>query len=229
VFQKDNYNNISSNHVVNGNPIGTDSTNRSYDNRYIRLRYIPISRHERSLFRFFFKPRLEIDKIVEDEKPIRSGAYRKYLKIIIQNKGRDVAQNCEATLTLIPNDSTALILPSPAEKNLAWDTGENYRTIPAKNGKAILNVVFSQDTFISPQKELTKDVEETKKIYGKISTIHSLNFLDTNSIQFAEDALRIGDTYFKLVVKVITGQITECVLKVSVTSNWHELAMERIS
>ena len=66
-----------------------------------------------------------------------------------------------------------------------------------------------------------KDIEETKKIYGKISTIHSLNFTDTNSIPFAEDALRIGDTYFKLVVKVITGQITECVLKVSVTNNWH--------
>ena len=51
--------------------------------------------------------------------------------------------------------------------------------------------------------------------------------MDTNSIQFAEDALRIGDTYFKLVVKVITGQITECVLKVSVTDNWHDLTMRK--
>ena len=50
---------------------------------------------------------------------------------------------------------------------------------------------------------------------------------DRNSISFAEDALRIGDTYFRLVVKTITGQITECVLKVSVTNNCHEFTMEK--
>ena len=79
-----------------------------------------------------------------------------------------------------------LFLQNYYEIEISWDTGENYRTIPAKNGKAVLNVVFSQDTFISPQTELNKEIDETKKIYGKISTIHSLNFMDRNSISFAE-------------------------------------------
>ena len=59
MFQNDNYNNIPSNHVINVNPIGTDSINRSYDNRYLKYRYIPISRHERSLFRFFLNQNLK--------------------------------------------------------------------------------------------------------------------------------------------------------------------------
>lgn len=64
-----------------------------------------------------------------------------------------------------------------------------------------------------PQQDLGQVVEESKKIYAKVATIHSLNNFDIENIQFAEDGIGIGDTYFKLSVKTITGQATEATLK----------------
>jgi hypothetical protein len=135
-----------------------------------------------------------------------TGAFRKYLKVTIVNSGRAKAENCYAILTLIQHNSTSQLQPSSLGKNLVWDNGEYYRTLSAKNGDARLNVAFSQDTFANLQIDSVQGkLEENKKIHAKVSTIYSLNSFDINKNQFAEDGIGIGDTYFKLFVKAITG------------------------
>jgi hypothetical protein len=95
--------------------------------------------------------------------------------------------------------------------------------------QASVNVVFSQSSFANPQSGVEKIIEENKKIYAKVATIHSLNDLDIGNIQFAEDGMGIDDTYFRLSVKSITGQDTEATLKVSVTNNWHDLSIVKVT
>lgn len=178
---------------------------------------------------FFFKPDLKIMDIVSDEAPIMTGAFRKYMKITIINSGRAKAENCDAELTLVPHNSTSQLQPSPPGKNLVWDSGEYYRTITAKKGSATVNVVFSQDSFAHPQEDCGLTVEEGKKIYAKVATNHTLNYLDMKKIQFAEDGIGIGVTHFRLSVKAITGQTAEATLMASVTNDWHELSLKQIN
>jgi hypothetical protein len=53
--------------------------------------------------------------------------------------------------------------------------------------------------------------------------------LDINKNQFAEDGIGIGDTYFRLFVKAITGESVDAIFKVHVTNNWQELSIEKVS
>jgi len=160
------------------------------------------------------------------EAPIKNGTLRKYLRITIHNKGRERAENCDAVLTLIKHNSTSILQPSQERKRLVWDTGENHRTIGARKGTAFLDITFSQDSFSISQRDPNKpEVPQNEKIYAKVSTMNSLNNLDVSNIFFAEDGIGIGTTYFKLLVKTITGESTEAVLKITVTDNWHDLNM----
>lgn len=209
--------------------ITTIGIGSSYGDRYLGINHFRDSRCDTNLLDFFFKPDLRMGDIVTDESPIVTGAFRKYVKITIINSGRALAENCDAKLTLITYNSTSQLQPSPRDKNLVWDNGEYYRTIGAKGASASVNVVFSQSSFANPQSGVEKIIEESKKIYAKVATIHSLNNLDIGNIQFAEDGMGIDDTYFRLSVKSITGQDTEATLKVSVTNNWHDLSIVKVT
>lgn len=208
--------------------ITTIGIGSGYGDRYLGTTHFRDSRYDTNLHEFFFKSHLSIADIVTDEAPIMSGALRKYVKITVANTGRAKAENCDATLTLISHNSTSQLQPSPRGKNIVWDNGEYYRSIGAKKGLAKVNVVFSQDSFTRPQQVLGQVVEDDKKIYAKVGTIHSLNYLQEN-IQFAEDGIGIGDTYFKLSVKTITGQAIEATLKATVTNNWLDLSVVKVN
>jgi hypothetical protein len=151
------------------------------------------------------------------------------LKITIYNRGHAKAENCDATFTLIKHNSTSKLQPSERDKNIVWDTGEYYRNIGAKKGKAVLYVVFSQDTFAMQQTDsVAGNRSDEDKIYAKVCTLNSLNHSDTATLAFAEDGIGKGETYFKLFVKAITGESVERTFKIDVTNNWHELSMEQI-
>ncbi|MDP9305850.1 MAG: hypothetical protein M3O68_05870 [Thermoproteota archaeon] len=109
-----------------------------------------------------------------------------------------------------------------------WDNGDTYRTIGAKKGKAILNLVFSQEDFRGVQVKESGGghASEEEKIYAKISTPNSINYVFPSAIiGYAEDGLRIGDTYFRLNVSTIHGEFIEAIIRVTVTSNWRELTL----
>jgi hypothetical protein len=216
--------------TINVRTATTISTYNSYGNRSLRINHFGTFGYQGTILWFFFKPKLEIGEIIEDEAPIQSGTLRKYLRLVIYNRGRAKAENCYGILTLIKHNSTSKLQPSSGDKYVLWDTDENYRFIGAKKGKAILNIVFSQDSFIKPQTDPIKgNLSEEDKIYTKISTLYSLNHLDPTINLVAEDGIGIGDTYFKLSVNPITGESVEAVFKVHVSNNWHELSMEKVS
>jgi hypothetical protein len=48
----------------------------------------------------------------------------------------------------------------------------------------------------------------------------------TDFIEFAQDGVGVGDTFFTLTVRTIRGHLVERVIRVHVTGNWQELAME---
>lgn len=164
-----------------------------YGDRYLGTNHFRDSRYDTGLHEFFFKPNLRIVDIVADEAPIMTGAFRKYMKITVVNIGRAKAENCDATLTLISHNSTSQLQPSPRGKNVVWDNGEYYRTIGAKQGFATLNVIFSQDSFARLQEG---QVAEERKIYAKVATIHSLNYFDSENIQYASSSSKRFSTDF---------------------------------
>jgi hypothetical protein len=212
--------------------------------RCFRTRNFGNSRNKGNLFQFFIKAKISIEYdsklsgtcVHEDwvksngDHGFTSWAHRRYLKVIVRNTGRGVAENCIAFLTLIRSQSNAKILPSPEDKSLMWDNGEIYRTIGAKKGKAELNLVFSQEDFKNLQvKERGGHVSEDEKIYAKISTPNSIHYVFPSSIiAHAEDGLRIGDTYFRLGINTIHGESAEAIIRVTITSNWKKISLEKI-
>jgi hypothetical protein len=122
------------------------------------------------LYQFFVRPNLLLEYSPSEsvqQAPIITGATRRYLKLIVRNRGRGIAENCEARLALIQHGSTSMRQPSQEEKPLLWDTGEAYRTIGARVGSDLLYIIFSQDTFTNVQTDLGREVEDSKKIYAK--------------------------------------------------------------
>jgi hypothetical protein len=59
--------------------------------------------------------------------------------------------------------------------------------------------------------------------------MNSLNYVDIERLAYIEDGIGMGDTYFRLFIKTITGQTTEAVVRVHVTNNWHRLSMEFVN
>jgi hypothetical protein len=149
----------------------------------------------------------------------------------VKNTGRGIAENCIGHLTLIPHNSNAKVLPSQEDKSLMWDNGQTERTIGAKKGKAILNIVFSDEYFknIQVAERSVDHIPDDEKIYAKVSTPNSLNYNPQSAvIGFAEDGLRIGDTYFRLTINTIKGESTEAIVHVKVSNLWREISLEKL-
>jgi hypothetical protein len=83
-----------------------------------------------------------------------------------------------------------------------WDNSQEYRTIVAKKGEAILHIVFSDFIFVNEQRDFEsgKTLEENRKTYAKISTIRSISNLNPNVNPYVQDDLGIGNTDFMVCV-----------------------------
>jgi hypothetical protein len=183
---------------------------------------------------FFIKPKLSIDynpnyhDLCVQEADMPFGNKRRFLKVIIRNTGWQVAENCEASLTL-ENTTNIARPPSTEPKRLIWDNNQEHRTIGARNGDAVLYIVFSDNSFTNPQFDNGKNLPDDRKTYAMIATIRSFANVNPSYIPFVQDGIGIGNTNFKLVVKVTNRAYAEQRFKIHVNSNWHELSMERIS
>jgi hypothetical protein len=181
---------------------------------------------------FFIKPRLHIDYNQSDDLCVQEadmpfGNKRRFLKVIIRNTGWPIAENCEASLTL-ENTTNTTRPPSPEPKRLIWDNSQENRTIGARNGDAVLYIVFSDSSFVEPQANGVDVLSDDKKTYAIVSTTRSFGNINPNYIPFVQDGIGIGDTNFKLVVKSLNRGYVEQRFKVHATTNWRGLSMELI-
>ncbi|HYZ97064.1 MAG TPA: hypothetical protein VE524_10760 [Nitrososphaeraceae archaeon] len=185
----------------------------------------------KTLSGFFFKPKLSIEynnlpdtNIEQNTMPY--GNTRRFLKLIVRNTGKGIAENCEALLTFQKTDNNRP--PSTETKNLMWDNSQEFRSIGAKKGEAILHIVFSDSTFSNLQidYESGKTLEENMKTYAKISTIRSFSNLNPNVNPYVQDGIGIGNTDFKLKIQSLDSSIIEKTIRIKVSQNWQDLSME---
>jgi hypothetical protein len=153
---------------------------------------------------------------------------RRYLKVKVKNIGNAIANSCSAKLTFMETDSTIHRKPVLEDRTLIWDNKKEHRKIGIDD-YALLYIVFSQDTFQTTQHDNGIVLSDDDKIYAKICTLDSFNSKSRFDVSFAEDGFSIGKAHFKLVVKNHYGESVEAVLKIDVTSDWHELLMEKVS
>ena len=154
------------------------------------------------------------------------GNTRRFLKVIVRNTGKKIAETCEASLTFQTTDNNRP--PSTESKKLMWDNNQEYRTIGAKKGEAILHIAFSDSIFSHEQidYESGKTIEENKKTYTKISTIRSISNLNPNVNSYVQDGLGIGNTDFKLKIQSLDSSTIEKIVRIKVSQNWQDLSME---
>ena len=109
-----------------------------------------------------------------------------------------------------------------------WDNNQEYRTIGAKKGEAILHIAFSDSIFSHEQIDYKsgKTIEENKKTYTKISTIRSISNLNPNVNSYVQDGLGIGNTDFKLKIQSLDSSTIEKIVRIKVSQNWQDLSME---
>ena len=208
------------------------STLDSFDHRYNRSHFVSNSIWERNLFQFFIKPKLHIGSIRFEDEPHRGHTIlRRYYKVVIENNGKSVAQNCEATVNLIPERSNAPVLPSPYEKTLVWDNKSTSRRINAR-GKALVYLVFTQNSWNTVKQHTLVErsfvpIPADQLIVGKIATPNSLNDESMTVINFQEDALRKGDNYLNFHVQSEDGYSDDAVFKIRVGTDWRSIEIER--
>jgi hypothetical protein len=196
-------------------------------NRNLRSNY----GRNKTLSGFFFKPKLSIEynnlpDINIEQNTMPYGNTRRFLKVIVRNTGKGIAENCEALLTFQKTDNNRP--PSTETKNLMWDNSQEFRTIGAKKGEAILHIVYSDSIFANVQidYESGKTIEENKKTFTKISTIRSFSNLNPNVNSYVQDGLGIGNTDFKLKIQSLDGSSIEKKIRIKVSQNWQDLSME---
>jgi hypothetical protein len=213
-----------------------DHLNYGRTNHLVRsswLHTIANTSNQTVCYPFFIKPKLHIDynqdnyDLCVQEADMPFGNKRQFLKVIIRNTGWPIAENCEASLTLEKTTNT-IRPPSTEARRLIWDNNQEYRTIGARNGDAVLYIVFSDSSFVNPQANEVDILSDDKKTYAIVSTIRSFGNINASRIPFVQDSIGIGDTNFKLVVKSLNRGYIEQRFKVHVTTNWHELSMELI-
>jgi hypothetical protein len=82
---------------------------------------------------------------------------RRFVNVIVENKGRDIARDCEVKLRALHKTDGCEWLSSEL-KQLAWTDGEKRTTIKAKGGSATFHLAFSQETLTKEQLELIDPV-----------------------------------------------------------------------
>lgn len=153
---------------------------------------------------------------------------RRFINIIVENKGKAPAINCEIKLRLLNKVNKCQAL-SPEEKPLAWEDGETKITIGARYGKAIFQLAFSQKYLTKEQLDLIDSVycgvaNEKIKFVAWVATPKALE-----SPEFRDqDGLCQGN--FKVHVEVVTeaGQRKSKDFIIKVGDTWEKLDAEML-
>jgi hypothetical protein len=137
---------------------------------------------------------------------------RKHLRIVIENTGGGVAEECEAKLRLITDNHDGTN-PSMEPKILQWSSSNIVKETIGIGSYSVLNVVFSID----------RNIHNNKFAY--VCTAMSLNGPRLPRIV---DGFNIGLYDFEIVVRALDGTFIRQVFQVKVTNNWLELSMHKI-
>ena len=148
---------------------------------------------------------------------------RRFINIIVENRGRASAVNCEVRLRLLSKTEGCQVL-SPEDKTLAWDNGETKKNIGARRGKAIFHLAFSQKHLSKEQLSLIDPVQcgitKTKIKFGTwVATLKALEKPEHKD----QDGLCQGD--FKVHVEVVTetGYQSSKDFVITVGDSWEKL------
>ena len=164
---------------------------------------------------FQYAPMLEIMTVTGQ----RTNISRKYIKIGIRNTGGIVAKQCRATLQVLTSVPPTTRLPSGEQKVLLWDTGQNYQDIGI-NRAEYLHVVLSDS-------RLGVVIPAAENCFALVSTPDTVNMIPAGGIR-AQDCMGQGAIDFRLIVTSESGESIETTLRVHVTTNWQDLAMEKV-
>lgn len=153
---------------------------------------------------------------------------RRFLNVIVENKGKAPAMNCEARLRLLTRINDCHWL-SKEEKSLCWENGKVKVNIGAKYGRAIFNLAFSQKYLSKEQLDLVSPVycgviKEKVKPIAWVATCKALE----NPEYRDQDGLCQGN--FKVHVEVVTekGQRKSSDFVIRVGDRWEKLDAEKL-
>jgi hypothetical protein len=128
---------------------------------------------------------------------------RRFIDIIVVNRGKTVARNCEVKAQRISSKGIGCQTLGTDLKSLVWDNGETKMNIPAKSGRAKFHLIFSQQNFTTEQlrsmtPQLCKEINEKMQLHTWVGTKMALE----NPEYAQPDGLCLGD--FTVEVKVST-------------------------
>jgi len=153
------------------------------------------------------------------------GISRKYLRIQVRNRGKEVATNCEARLIVIR--TIAQQSPAIEEVILGWEgtVGNVNKNIQRTQfidpkSRQLLHIVFSDSTFPTIQ------VDPPNPIHAVISSKATLDsFINPRIIEH-------GFVPGQFIVKIsVTSENANCheYFKIDVNNQWDKLSMKKLS
>jgi hypothetical protein len=236
---------------------GRNTTNTAHSRHGYRNSWIDnitYSSNQGNLFCFFIKPKLDIHLgfIGENTElrwgPLveRSGRYapngtwilppisfyplRRFVNVVVENKGKAVAKNCEVKLRLL-NRTVGCQAPSPEEKALMWnDNLEEKIDISAKYGKRSFTLTFSQEKFTQDQTNSIGElycgaVNQNITVCTWIGTQRAL----VTPENYNQDSLCQGEFRVHLDVITETGQKVSSDSIIRVGDHWTDLTAEMMT
>lgn len=152
---------------------------------------------------------------------------RRFIRIIIRNDGRETAELCKASARVVrrPNSCNSL---SGEPKTLRWEMGNVYQDIYSRGGEEPLHVVFSDIRSPIGPIPTIRCSQQTgdASLYAWISTPDGIQNM---SVFRNQDGLCLGDFEVEVTVRPKRGQPTSGIFRITVTPNWTQLNMSRIS
>lgn len=134
------------------------------------------------------------------------GYTQKYLKILVENKGYGIADNCEATLRIIiPKGENIWKYPTDNYFDIVWGRDQEKKDVAPKIrinprvGKAELHVIFTDSRFGDIP------VRDAPPRIGSISTLKHLQAVDIPEAFAVEDCFSVGDFEAKLTITSHNG------------------------
>jgi hypothetical protein len=220
--------------------IARNSVVDSNDHRYDRIRYFSDTYGRKDLFSFFIKPNLKVIFDNQQEPDVNTFApshqlistnderlylgqveKRRFLKVRIKNKGKELAINCEGELRITKWPSTMSLPPSTDIKKLSWDEvptkSSEQRSIRTKKEGELLNVIFV-DSRLEPV------TGEEFPIYAYIATPEAL----TNMYQRAQDGIRSGDYEAELILTSENGAYTKTMVSIHVDKGYNSAIIKEL-
>lgn len=146
---------------------------------------------------------------------------RRFLKVRIKNKGKELATNCEGELRITKWPASVALPPSTDIKKLSWDEVPSdssvQRNIRTKKEGELLNLIFV-DSRLEPV------TGEEFPIYAYIATPEAL----TNMYQRAQDGIRTGDYEAELILTSENGAYTKTMVSIHVDKGYNSATIKEL-